>query len=163
MTVMGMLLRRAIIWQSCTARPTIMNRQSRCTWRSALPHCRECKVAAETLHLRLQMQLHMQALRILEAAYGRKDVRYATAVHNIAGFYQTQRRYPLARQYYQLALKVRNVILAALPRGAGAFGGRGCSWIAAQPASHCRLWAKGWAKSMRPTRGLWSPLQTSPA
>ena len=47
-----------------------------------------------------------QSLAILEAAYGAADVRLAAALHNVGGFYVSQRDYAGARPYYQRALKV---------------------------------------------------------
>lgn len=54
----------------------------------------------------LSRQCVGQALQILEAAYGQKDPRYATALQHVAGFYRQQQRFGAARQHFQLSLKV---------------------------------------------------------
>lgn len=52
------------------------------------------------------MMRTVQGLRVMELAYGRKDQRYALSLHYIAGFYQTQGKYDISRQYYRMSLQV---------------------------------------------------------
>ena len=54
-------------------------------------------------------RLRLQSLAVLEAAYGAADVRFAAALHNVAGIYVAQHDYPTARPYYERALKVRDL------------------------------------------------------
>ena len=60
----------------------------------------------------------------MEASYGSADVRLATALHNVGGFYVAQRGYASAQPYYERALKVlsspsKNIGPAGLEHGNG--------------------------------------------
>ena len=48
----------------------------------------------------------MQGLKLFEGAYGKKDVRFAQAMHNMAGFYFLQKSFARSQQYYKEALQV---------------------------------------------------------
>lgn len=63
----------------------------------------------------------LQALEVLTRAYGLHDARVAFALHNLGGFYLTQRRLEQAAECYEQALKMKLEVLGTGHRCGGRY------------------------------------------